>query len=636
MTQPPSRPKRPGRRFRKVLIAMCGILGLAGANLLYVRVAGRWLRSPDLSSLLNRRPERFRISWRDASSPFPGWLVVHDLDLAGRTRRSRWSLHADEVHGALSLPSLTRRHLDFEGLVATGVAIRVARVLPPAAAPIEGQPDIVPAFPQTSEEFEAALKVVPKRPRWTIELSAVSLEQIRELWLERWRIAGSMRAHGGLRLRLGRDAQVFATRLDLLDAGLTVVGRPAGEHLRGSVAASTTPYSPRREPGWAAVSHLTGELRLVGQLRSLKFLLGLLPPIPWLAIDGGEGSFRARLRLAKGRLGSGSSAEIRARTATVEFLDYLAQGQAVLSWKVERDRMVGRADLARCEIRRRGADAPYARAPELHLAFTSKDLQLDGRLADLSGVAELPRAEVPDLRYYNAYLPEGSGLALTGGRGVLNTRLTVDSSGRARGRILLSATDVAATARGLALRGRCRLTVALASEDVRSRRFDLDGSKARCDGVEILDGQDTKAAPDWWAEGAIADGFVAPGAKDYLSLSGAIEARDAMPIFALFGDRPGAKVASLFFRGKGVAATGRVDLSSAAWRAAGKGRAGPRLTADARLTGKKGQIDGALLAGIGRRRIGIELAGRERKIHWRGAEAWFADGAARKQISRHP
>src|SRR6185436_6136507 len=117
---------------------------------------------------------------------FPGWLVVHDLDLAGRTRRSRWSLHADEVHGALSLPSLVRRHLDLRGLVASGVAIRVARILPSSAAPIEGQPDIVPAFPQTPEEFEAALKVVPKRPRWTIELSSVSLERIRELWLERW------------------------------------------------------------------------------------------------------------------------------------------------------------------------------------------------------------------------------------------------------------------------------------------------------------------------------------------------------------------------------------------------------------------------------------------------------------------
>jgi hypothetical protein len=639
LTKPPSITGPTGRRFRKVLIAMCGFVALLGSNLLYVRVASRWLRSPDLAALLNRRPERFRITWRDASSPFPGWLVVHDLDLAGRTRRTRWSLHADEVHGALSLPPLLRRHLAFHDLVGSGVTIRVARILPPGAAPIAGQPGIVPSFPQTSEQFEAALRAVPKGPRWTIELKSVSLEKIHELWLERWRIAGAMKAHGGLRLRLGRDAAVYSSRLDLLDASITVVGRPTVEHLRGSVAARATPYSPRQERGWAAVRHVSGELRLAGQLDSLEFLVGLLPPVPWLAIDGGEGAFRARLLLAQGKLRAGSSAEIQARTASVEILDYLAQGQAILSWQVERDRMVGRVDLARCEIRRRGAAAPYAQAPRLHLALASNDLQLDGRLADVSGVADLPRAEVPDLRYYNAYLPADSGLALTGGRGVLSSRVTIEPSGRTRGRILLSATDVAATARGLALRGRCGITVALASEDVRSRRFDLDGSRLRCEGVEIRDPEKKDEEPssrDWWAKGTIDDGFVVPGAADYLSLQGAVEARDALPIFALFGDHPGAKIAAHFFRGKGVAATGRIDLSSAAWRAAGNGHAGARLSADARLAGRRGRIDGALLAGIGGRRIGLELAGRERKIHWRGAEAWFAGGAAPKQISRHP
>lgn len=606
---------------------MGGILGLIGANLLYVRAAERWLASPDLSALLNRRPERFRISWRAATSPYPGRLVVRDLHLAGRTQRARWSLHADEVEGALSLPSLVRRHLVFRGVIASGVAFRIARIPPPGALPIAGQPDIVPEFRQTPEEFEATKRANSRRPRWTIELSSVSLERVREVWLERWRIDGSMKAQGGLRLRLGREAQVFSTRLDLLDAGLSVVGRPAGAHLRGSVSAFTTPYAPRRERGWAAVKHVSGDLRLTGQLRSLEFLLGLMPKVPWLSIAGGEGSFRARLALAQGKLRSGSSAEINARAASVEFLDYQAQGQAVLSWQVGRDRMSGQADLARCEIRRRGAGAPYARAPKLRLAFSSSDLVLDGRLADLSGIADLPRAEVPDLRHYNAYLPEGSGLALTGGRGVLSSRLTLDPSGRTRGRILLSATDVAATGRGLRLRGRCRFAAALASDNLASRRFDLDGSTVRCEGVEVRVGLGEGRSPssaDWWAEGRIADGFVVPGARDYLSLSGELRARDALPVFALFGDRPSSKVAALFFRGKEVAVTGRINLSNAAWAAEGNGRAGPRLIADARLSGRGGRIDGALLAGIGRRRIGIELAGRDRTVHWRGAEAWFA------------
>ncbi|HEV7672011.1 MAG TPA: hypothetical protein VGS22_26115 [Thermoanaerobaculia bacterium] len=614
------------------------VIALAGADLLYLRAAAWWLRSPQLSHLLNRRPDRFRISWREASSPFPGWLIVRDLELAGRTRRTRWSLHADEVRGAFSLPSLIRRHLALHDLVASGVAIRVARTLPPGDPPVAGQPTIEAQFAPFPREPGGPPRASPARPRWTIELTGTTLERIRELWLERWRFDGALQARGGLRLRLGRDAEVFATRLDLLDARLTVAGRPAAVHLRGTLNAFATPFAPRRVGGWGTVEHVTGEGRLAGEVTSLQFLLGLMPNVPWLAIEGGGGHLQARLRLIRGRLGEGSSAEVRAQSASIGFLEYRAQGSGVFSWRVGPKDAIGQADLSRCEIRRRGVDLPYARAPKLHLAVISRDLQMDGRLAELSGRADLPRVEVPDLRTYNDYLPAGSGLALTGGQGVFSTRLEVDRSGRARGGMFLSATDLAATGRGITLRGRCRVTVALASPDVMSRRFDLDGSRARCDGVEIRDvakDPDAATSAGWWAEGTIGDGFVAPGAEGYLSLSGQVEARDALPIFALFGDRPGVKLAAFFFRDKRVAATGRIDLSSAAWQATGSGRAGPRLTADARLAGRRGQIDGALLAGIGRRRIGIELAGSERKIHWRGAADWFAAGVRKAPSSSH-
>ena len=629
---------RSGRLLRIAILVLGGILALVAVGALYSWGAGRWLASERFASLLNRRPDRFQISWQTAESPLPGRLVVHGLHLAGRTQRSRWSLHADRVRGDLSVLSLFKRHLLFRGVVASGVSVRVARIPRPGEAPVLGQPGIVPEFPQSPEEFDAASRDARRRPRWTIELPSISIERVYELWLERWRFDGPMTARGGLRLRLGREAQVFSSRLDLADAGLSVAGRPAATHLRGTVSAFTSPYAPRRERGWAAVRHVTGDLRLTGRLRSLEFLVGLVPKVPWLSIEGGDGSFSSRLRLQQGRLAPESRAEIRTRAATVDFLDYQARGRAVLSWQVGGDRMSGKADLFECEIRRRGAQGAYARAPRLTLSFASRDLQMDGRLSDLSGAADLPQAEVPDLRYYNAYLPTGSGLAITGGRGVLSSRLTLEPSGRTHGRVVLAAEDVAATGRGLAVRGKCRLDAALASANLRSRRFDLDGSTARCDGVEFRTGPtgEKAASSDWWAEGRIGDGFVVPGARDYLSLEGSLAARDALPVFALFGDGPGARIASLFFRGKEVAVTGKIDLSSASWRAAGGGRAGARLSADARLTGAGGRIDGALLAGIGRRRIGLELSGSDRKIHWRGAEAWFAGSTATSRAPEPP
>ncbi len=623
----PTKSPMPARRRKLWLFLVIAAVLLLGGEGLYTLAAARYLRSADLVGRLNRKPERFRIGWREARSPWPGWLVVHDLELAGRTRRVRWSLHADVVEGALHLPSLLNRRALFRGVEASGVAVRIARILPSGAPPLEGQPEIVPAFSATPEEFETML-AAPRNSRWTIELQSVAMRRIRELWVERWRATGAMAARGGLKLRLGRDAQVFPTRLDLLDAEISVVGLPAASGVRGNLEAATDPFSPRRERGWAAMRHVSGSLQLDGRLRSLRFLVGLMPKVPWLSLEGGEGDLRSHVRFVRGRLEPGGDAQIRAHAAKVEFLDYQARGEALLTWRAERGGMTGQAELSRCEIRRHGASVPYATAPRLTLAFASPDLDLDGRLTEVSARADLPVAEVPDLRYYNSYLPAGAGVKLTGGRGRLATHVEIAPTGRARGRISLTTQDVAATARRLALAGRCRVAVAIASEDVRSGRFALDGTEVRCDEVTVqrTEGGKPPSSTNWWAKGTLREGFVAPGTERFLAFSGAAEARDALPLFALFGDRPGARIAAHFFRDKAVAATGRVELSSASWRAVGQGQAGPRLTAEARLTGKEGRIEGALLARIGRRRLGIELMGGGRKIHWRRAEAWFASG----------
>ncbi|HXU47387.1 MAG TPA: hypothetical protein VN783_17815, partial [Thermoanaerobaculia bacterium] len=510
--------------------------------------------------------------------------------------------------------------LRFSTVRARGVDVRVEH-LPREGLPLTaGQPAIpgfarrIPRRPPARSDRSAAEKA------WTIALPDVRIEEVRELWIERFRTRGLARAEGGFRLAIGRFFELFDSRLALDRAATSVAGLPALGEIEGVVEARIDPLVPGRDSGWRSLSFTSGRARLAGRLASISFLETFLPRAPWLDLAAGDGPLRLEVGLRRGRLVAGSSARIRTRQAVIDLLDYRIRGACDLDWRVDSERAVAEAAIRGAAIGYRGPAPPHLRAPRVQLTLATRDLLVDGRLDGFAATADLPRAEAADLTRYNAFLPPGANLALTAGRGVFSSRLSIDQAGRAAGRIHLQTQGLAVRVRDVPWRGDCRLDFAVRSPDVKARRFLLGGSRGRCDAIEIVH----RGARSWWAVGSIDDGFVQPGGQESLGLRGRVEARDAEPVWILFAGPRRAGLAARFLRDKRIAAHGLFALRPNGWRSTIEGAAGSELGLAARLRADRGGLMGSLLARFKGRALGLELTGRSRRVHLRHAEDWFA------------
>lgn len=593
----PLEPSLAPRRSRLgIALAVLGILLLGGAAFGYRPLAGRALASSSLRALLDRHSDRFRLRWREASSPWPGRILLRGVEITGQTPTLRWRITADRASGTFDALALLGRKIRFRGIEGQGIEVAIERVA----------------------------RKGPRRPArarpWTVELGEIRLDRGKSFQLEKARLIGPWTASGGFRLVFGRTFELFPSRIIWSRGKVTVAGAPALAHFSGRIDARVAPLAPRRDSGWRSFRFVSGTARLSGDLASIEFLAAFLPNLPWMELDSGGGPLRAEVAIDRGRWVAGSFVEVPARRAVIDILQYRVTGACRLGWHVEAERAVARVDVFGAEVGYRDRVRPHLIAPELRLALTTRDLQLDGSLAEFSAEALLPQARAPELSRYNELLPRGSGVEIQEGSGRFRTRLAIDALGRARGTMNLTTSGLRARVNDLDFRGDCHLDLDLASPDVRALRFDLDGSRGRCEGVQV----GGRGASDWWLEGKLGDSFAEPRGAEPLHLVATVRARDAEPFLALFGGARGAKIAARLLRAKPFDASGELSLARDAWRVHGRGTAGPKLGLQARLEGREKALAGDLLLRWGPRSLGIELDPRGRSFHWRKAEAWFA------------
>ncbi len=576
---------------------LCGVLS-------YRPLARRALTSKSLSQLLDRQPDRFRIRWREASSPFPGEVRLVGLEISGRTPSVRWRITADRARGVLHAWAFVRRTIRFEQVRAEGVEVEIEHL-------VAGQ-----------GSASGALRPAKARP-WAVELRDLRIDQGRGVDFNRVRVRGPFIATGGFRLVFGRTFELFPSRVSWRRGDVAVAGVPALANLDASLEATIEPLAPRQDKGWRSFPFVSGKARLSGDLASIAFLEAFLPSLPWMDLESGGGPLRAAVEIDHGRWVQGSFVEVPAQRAVIDVLQYQVGGACRLGWHVEADRAVARADISRAEVGYREATKPHLVVPEMQLVLTTRDLDLNGELTEFSAEAVLPEAQAPALSRYNELLPRASGVAIEEGSGRFSTRLTIDSAGRARGTMSLGTSGLRARLSDLDFRGDCRLDLALASADVRALRFDLDGSRGRCEGVQVGQSRGDRGG-DWWLEGTLGDSFAEPRGAERLHLSATLRARDAEPFLALFGGARGAKIAARILRAKPFGAEGQLSLGRSAWRLEGDGTAGPKLGLEARLEGRESSLAGDLLLHWGQRALGIELGPQGRDFHFRGAREWFA------------
>jgi hypothetical protein len=657
LTVPTYEIESPVKRLALRLLALLGLF-LALLYPLYLWAGNHFLRSGELEKRLNRRPERLLIRFRSARTVFPGVVQFEGLEIRNQTRTVQWWVAVERGSADIDLPRLYRREFIVSRLVGEGVVFRLRRradtpyqktvtrrALEPPIPGFSNPPRPAPegVYPPGPRKPRSG---VPKRPTppWRIRLAGIDLSGVREIWIEEVRFSGEARAAGAFDLRLRRRFELEGARLEVVSGNLALGAGKAGEPIlggiHGRVAGNIASYRPADFGGWNMLRFVSGRAEIEGRMRGLDWLNLYLQPVHWVDLRGAAGPMTADLRMKEGEFIAGTHMEARPDHLALGFLDYLAEGAGRVRWELNpgeggSPQAVGGLSLTLDEFRlRRGRqgkphvqgrdlrlDAGGSEPPQLakHVLFTPKWVSI-----------AMPQAEVPDLSYYNAYLPKTAPFGLIGGSG------RISGSFRAAAPIWEGTGDLHLQGRGVTarfedrrLRGDLAVHTLLRKVDFQERRFDISGTQVELSGVRRLGSSGSGgAALPWWARARLQDAVVQPGAPVYLRAGINSTLSDPRPLLAMFIPEQRKRVlrwVDNLLDVKGVAATGQVRLAQSGAQLNDMKIAGGSALLLGDLRFGPGRPNGALYARYGRLDVGLDLQDGQRDWKILRPKKWFEE-----------
>lgn len=636
-----------------IRLLLAGVLALIALYPLYL-VAGNWyLRSGDLHNRLNRRPERLLIQTSAAWTLWPGTIHVRDFRIRNQTRTTQWWASMDSGTFRLRLLDLRDRQLIIEGLNGRGVSYRLRRRVDVERWGRKPRPELQPGIPGLANPpLRPPEKIYPAPPKqkgpardpWRIRLAQVDLDDVREIWIDEFRFAGVARIAGGFDMTVWRRLLVDPTRLQI-ESGTFALG--AGKSAQPILADATaridgeiSSYSPREHRGWNVLRFLSGRAEVKGAMHSLDFLEGFLRKTGWLDLEIDDGRIAADLRVRRGRILPGSRMEANPERLAASALDYRAEGPGRVVWEVvsegegeEEKKRTGALILLSFDeykVARKGYRRAHVQGRDLSIRVASGEPKLVER--DLFSPrrfdVEIPRAEVPDLSFYNAYLPRNSGLALTGGSGRMSARFQASAPDwTGRGSLNLDARGVAARFEGRPLSGNLSMRTLVRSADFRGKRFDVSGTKMDLTGVRFAG----TTRGDWWARAHLDHAVLEPGAPVFLRARVESTLSDPRPLFSFVAPQSRGRLLKWvdnLLDVQGVGAVADVALGDGAVTLDRMAIEGGPAKIQGRLRFGGAPKQGVLYASYGRWDVGVKLDGDQRDWKILRPKKWFANQMA--------
>jgi len=269
---------------------------LLAAWLAYLVAGNAFLNLDAAQSLLNRKPEKFRIAWDGGHTVLPGRVSLRGVRMQGHARRTAWTAQAEGARARIALLPLLAREIRIPWVEADGVTGSVDRVEVDVPAPEH------------------------RLGGWTLRMDRIASDSIRGGTVFGVRVAGSGRAE------VGFSKQFRGGPSELLPSTAVFSGLRLGDgdmewlHDGTIEAAFSMPELPSGTSGRERLRAMQATLALSGKPLGLRaeldeagrYAFHLAP-----GLDSGE--LEARLSLREGALEPGGSLRLdlplRARDA---------------------------------------------------------------------------------------------------------------------------------------------------------------------------------------------------------------------------------------------------------------------------------------------------------------------------------
>lgn len=488
--------RRNPRRARRLLLWLG--LGAVAVLALYVGGANYFLRSPELQAKLFKHPEKLRVTWERGWTLWPGRVHLEGVEIRGQNRRLQWWARLDRTSVAVDLPRLAFRTFRARRVSGGGLQFHLRQrlaegeiaprgpdgsVLTPEIPGLDNPPDPPP-------ESLTRRPPGPRPPGWRIRLEGIELDELRELWVDRYRLAGGGRVAGDLEFQVRGEMSVDNARLEI-EQGKLLEGTDELLQQADLVLDLTfDPFRPKEEKGLAFLSFASGRLQIDTRTDSVGFLDPWLDHVPGLALDGG-GALTADVGFDHGQPTPGSRLELVPDGLDVEYHQFRATGAGRLDVEIteeRRTRMTASFERFALSIRRDGEKGESGERTEMTetrlegngfvLTAEAGELRLDQVPPPPTVEIRLSDLEIPDITVFNGLIPAEAGLRLTGGRGTFAAQAVLDAAVRTgRGEVTLTAEGLAARMEpseslGIDARGGLRVHVRVPHFDLAERTLE--------------------------------------------------------------------------------------------------------------------------------------------------------------------
>jgi hypothetical protein len=631
---------RLGRRTVRILAIVLAVI--VGLEVVYLVVGNVMLRAGTVERLLNKRPEKLKVHYESAYTLFPGHAVVKGFRIRSQATRSQIEAQADWVRALVNPLPLLWKTVNIVRADVRGAEFRMRR-RPVTPEELKDKEAYVP--PIEGLDYKDSLRdptKVPKVPKWGVSVTSCRVDEVREVWIDDYRITGPGSAGGGLTIGPGRWLELDGTWVEFPALRVAAGGKPALEDGKLRAEVDIARYDYGENKGLKFRPYLSGQVQLDAATPGGSPLLNhLFRHVPWLSFDGSSRRTQAELRIEKGLLRPGSRVKMTTDQLAVNFLVYRAEGKANVEVKVvdapDRPRIELELLLNDFGIGLATATPDAAVGKRLRLHASSNDDLISDSIPDGELELELDEVFARDLTRANYLIPAGAGIRVKGGSARLDARLKASTQGSSgEGKLTLTTEGLALDAGALAMTGKLDVSVPISQGDMMAQRFAIDGMQITLSGFDVA-GQtaERKTAPGWWAELDAPRGMF--GFKDAEMFRGdvAFKMRDSAPlVLFLTAKKPLPKIGERILevqdvQGKSGLAYGndRIEIRDLLV-------ASDMIELQACMAVQGKSAHGDVLAVYDWIGVGVELKGTRQDYHLTGARHWYGSrhaGAAPDQ-----
>jgi hypothetical protein len=620
---------RLGRRTVRILAILLAVV--VGLELVYLVVGNVMLRAGTVERLLNKHPEKTLVHYESAYTLFPGHAVVNGFRIRSQATRSQIEAVADHVSAVVNPIPLVWKTVSIVRASARGVEFRMRR-RPVTVEELKDKESFVP--PIEGLEYKDSLRdptKVPKAPKWGVSVISSRVDDVREVWIDDYRMSGPGQAGGGMSIGPGRWLELDGAWAEFPALQAKAAGRPflLDAKLRAEVDIQRYDYGEYK--GLKFLPYTSGRIQLDATTPDGAPLLNhLVRHVPWLSFDGTERRASTDLLIQKGRLQPGSRIRMGTDKLAVNFLVYRAEGKSEIEVKVlegpERPLIDLELLMTDFGIGLATSTPDAAIGKRLRLHGVSDDDLISEKIPDGNLELEIDDLHANDLTRANYLIPAGTGLKLKGGSARMDVRLKASTRGDAGdGKVTLATDGLALDAGGLAIKGKIDAAIPLSKVDMMAQRFAIDGMTIKLSDFDLPgESAEGKTMQDWWAE------FDAPrgqfGFKDEDLFQGDLKfkLRDSAPLIRFFtAKKPLPKIGERILEVNDV--VGKTGLVYGADRLEVRDLlvTSDMIELQACMTVQGKSAHGDLLAVYDWIGVGVEMKGAKPDYHLTGARRWY-------------